>query len=58
MCIQVGATLCQHALVDSMHITGSDATHDAIVWQGQPKRGTAPYTKPVTSELGCVSPLV
>jgi len=41
-----------------MHITGSDATHDAIVWQGQPKQGVPPYTKPVTSELGCVSPVV
>lgn len=32
-----GALLCNHPAVDSMHITGSHVTHDAIVWGGQPK---------------------
>jgi hypothetical protein len=39
-------------------ITGSNQTHDAIVWQGKPKVGTPPMAKPVDSELGCVSPVV
>lgn len=44
--------------MDSIHITGSDKTYDAVVWQGQPKVGTPPLTKHVTAELGCVSPVV
>ena len=29
---EVGAYLCQHEGIDSIHITGSHHTHDAIVW--------------------------
>src|SRR5690242_7936866 len=29
---EVGSYLCYHPLVDDVHITGSDRTHDAIVW--------------------------
>ena len=56
----VGRTLTSHPTVQSVHITGSDKTYDAIVWGGQPKReGEAPpYPKPVSAELGCVTPYV
>jgi len=52
-------------LVDEIHMTGSDKTHDMIVWgppgpervermtKNQPK-----MNKPFTSELGCVSPVI
>ena len=61
----VGAYLCQHQGVDTIHITGSDKTHDAIVW-GPPgeerERRRAHHeplnTKPITSELGNVSPVI
>ena len=60
-----GAYLCTHALVDDVHITGSDRTHDLIVW-GPPgaerdrrKSEHDPLlTKPISSELGCVTPVV
>jgi len=62
--ITVGKHLTDHALVDSIHITGSAAAHDAIVWgpgeQGQQNKaeGTPRLDKPVSSELGCVSPVL
>ena len=58
--VETGKALTAHPLVESVHITGSDKTYDAIVWQGQPKQpGVAPpYTKPVSAELGCVTPYV
>ncbi|KAL4447993.1 hypothetical protein ABPG75_005212 [Micractinium tetrahymenae] len=52
----VGACLCSHQGVTSVHLTGSAATYDAIVWQGRPKRGAPPFKKPVGAELGCVTP--
>jgi hypothetical protein len=36
----------------AVHLTGSAATYDAIVWQGRPKRGEPPLRKPVGAELG------
>jgi acyl-CoA reductase-like NAD-dependent aldehyde dehydrogenase len=61
----LGRHLCQHSLVDAIHITGSHHTHDAIVWgdtpteQAQRKAGKQPRTtKPITSELGCVTPVI
>lgn len=60
-----GAYLCDHPAFCRIHITGSDKTHDRIVWgppgpeQGRRKRlGAAVCTKLVTSELGNVSPVV
>jgi acyl-CoA reductase-like NAD-dependent aldehyde dehydrogenase len=59
-----GIHLCQHALIDEIHITGSDKTHDAIVYGGgeqgrQNKANRAPInTKRITSELGNVSPVI
>ena len=60
----VGAYLTRHELVDSIHITGSARTHDIIVFgpgeEGQKrKRDNQPFTtKPISSELGGVSPTI
>ncbi|GLW30935.1 aldehyde dehydrogenase family protein [Actinoplanes regularis] len=60
----VGDHLVTHAGVAAVHITGSEATHDAIVW-GAGAAGVAAkaantprLTKPITSELGGVSPTI
>lgn len=62
---ETGSYLCRHELVDSIHLTGSHHTHDAIVWgndeQERARRKAARepvIDKPVTSELGCVSPVI
>ncbi len=61
----VGEFLCQHPTIESVHITGSQATHDLIVWgkdlatQSQNKAHQTPrLTKPITSELGNITPIV
>jgi aldehyde dehydrogenase (NAD(P)+) len=61
----VGAYLVDHPIVEEIHITGSDKTHDMMVW-GPPgaereerKRNKKPkLAKPITSELGNVSPVI
>jgi acyl-CoA reductase-like NAD-dependent aldehyde dehydrogenase len=61
----VGAYLCNHDGIDDIHITGSDRTHDLIVW-GPPgaerdrrKAAHEPLLKKtITSELGCVTPVI
>ncbi|WP_329499902.1 aldehyde dehydrogenase family protein [Kitasatospora herbaricolor] len=59
-----GAYLTTHHGVDSIHVTGSDRTHDAIVWGSddqaeQRRRDDRPLIdKPFTSELGGVSPCI
>jgi aldehyde dehydrogenase (NAD(P)+) len=62
---EVGAFLVQHAAVDELHITGSAETHDRIVWgapgaarEARKKAGNPQFAKPVTSELGNVSPVL
>jgi hypothetical protein len=61
---QVGAYLTQHEDITDIHVTGSDKTHDAIVFgvgpEGQRRKaGNDPLvTKPVSCELGNVSPVV
>jgi aldehyde dehydrogenase (NAD(P)+) len=60
-----GSYLCKHAGVDEIHITGSDKTHDAIVW-GPPGKERAErmarnqplLDKEISSELGNVSPVL
>jgi len=60
-----GAYLASHPGVDEVHITGSDRTHDAIVW-GPPgperaermARGRPLLAKEITSELGNVTPIL
>jgi aldehyde dehydrogenase (NAD(P)+) len=62
---EVGAYLVQHPEVDEVHITGSDRTHDAIVW-GPPgpereqriARNEPLLKKEITSELGNVSAIL
>jgi hypothetical protein len=61
---EVGKHLCEHPAVTDVHITGSDLTHDLIVW-GPPgtdrERRKAAHDpilkKPISSELGNVSPV-
>lgn len=60
-----GAYLCNHAGVDEVHITGSDKTHDAIVWgPAGPDRAARMakndplLKKEISSELGNVSPVL
>ncbi len=62
---EVGAYLCQHPQIEAIHITGSHRTHDAIVWGATPaeqqerKATNHPrMDKPITSELGCVTPIL
>jgi aldehyde dehydrogenase (NAD(P)+) len=60
----VGGYLVHHPQVAHVHMTGSALTHDAIVWGTGPesaerkKNGTPLLDKPVTSELGGVSPTI
>lgn len=62
----LGAALCANPDVDAIHVTGSGATHDAIVWgadaseRERRKAENDPVigTKVITSELGNVSPVI
>ena len=59
-----GKFLTDHETVTSIHITGSARTHDAIIWgpgeEGRKNKeaGTPRLDKAITSELGCVSPVL
>ena len=59
-----GDYLCQHDLVEEIHVTGSDKTHDAIVFgvgeEGQRRKaaGERRNDKRLTCELGNVSPAI
>ena len=60
----VGDYLCHHPGIDEIHITGSAATHDAIVFgtgeEGAKRKlgGQLQNPRRVTSELGNVSPTI
>jgi aldehyde dehydrogenase (NAD(P)+) len=62
---EVGSYLSYHPQIADVHITGSDRTHDLIVW-GPPgaerqRRMAASdplLKKNITSELGCVTPVM
>jgi acyl-CoA reductase-like NAD-dependent aldehyde dehydrogenase len=61
---EIGKHLVEHPKVDTIHMTGSDRTHDAIVWGADPeeqarrkKSGERLVDKPITSELGAVTPV-
>lgn len=60
----VGAELVEHDRIAHIHITGSAATHDAIVWgtgdeaASRRDQGTPRLTTPISSELGGVSPII
>ncbi|MCY7403390.1 MAG: aldehyde dehydrogenase family protein [Cryobacterium sp.] len=53
----VGSYLAHHPGISHVHITGSAATHDAIVFGGSTP-DTPRLTKPISSELGGVSPII
>jgi acyl-CoA reductase-like NAD-dependent aldehyde dehydrogenase len=59
-----GKYLCNHPGIDEIHITGSDKTFDAIVFgtgtEGTQRKAAARplLTKPITGELGNVSPVI
>ncbi len=59
-----GDYLCNHALVEEIHVTGSDKTHDAIVFgvgeDGQRRKAAKQprNSKRLTCELGNVSPVI
>jgi acyl-CoA reductase-like NAD-dependent aldehyde dehydrogenase len=61
---QTGAWLCEHPYIAEIHITGSAASHDAIVWgegeEGVRRRQSATprNARRVTSELGGVCPTI
>lgn len=62
---EVGSHLANHAKVDTLHVTGSDRTYDAIVWgpdRAEAQRRKAENkpinTRPFTAELGCVTPVM
>jgi acyl-CoA reductase-like NAD-dependent aldehyde dehydrogenase len=63
--VDEGAYLVQHQGVDEIHLTGSDRTYDTLVW-GPPgperdrrrERGAPLIYKPITAELGNVSPVL
>jgi acyl-CoA reductase-like NAD-dependent aldehyde dehydrogenase len=60
-----GAYLAYHPGIDEIHLTGSDRTYDHIVWgppgperESRKLRNAPVLTKPVTAELGNVSPVL
>lgn len=60
-----GSYLVNHPQVDEVHITGSDKTHDLIVWgppgperEARKRRKDPVLKKAITSELGNISPVV
>jgi len=62
--VAVGKHLVHHDQIDTIHMTGSDRTFDAIVWgsdpdeQAQRKRtGQKVVDKPINAELGAVTPV-
>ncbi|HEX9242585.1 MAG TPA: aldehyde dehydrogenase family protein [Anaeromyxobacter sp.] len=60
-----GDYLAHHPGIDEVHLTGSNATHDAIVWgppgperEARKARREPLLEKPITSELGDISPVL
>lgn len=60
-----GRHLVYHEDIDEVHITGSDKTHDLIVWgppgperEARTHRRDPVLKKPITSELGNISPVI
>lgn len=60
--VEEGKYLCNHKDVDEIHITGSDRTHDLIVFGPEVEKQKAAReplnTRPISSELGNVSPMI
>jgi acyl-CoA reductase-like NAD-dependent aldehyde dehydrogenase len=62
--IELGGIIINHPGVSAVHMTGSENTHDAIMWgagdEGRANKaaGTPQLTKPMSSELGGVAPAI
>jgi acyl-CoA reductase-like NAD-dependent aldehyde dehydrogenase len=63
--VMEGRHLVYHPGIDEIHLTGSDKTYDEIVWgpqgagRSKRQRENAPLLKkPITSELGNISPVI
>lgn len=62
--VDCGQYLCNHELVEEIHITGSGASHDAIVWgtgeesHANKAANTPKNTRAISSELGAVCPTI
>src|SRR5262249_57365287 len=63
--VEEGEYLISHPLVDEVHITGSDRTHDVIVWgppgpdrEARKRRNETLLTKPITPALGNITPVI
>jgi len=62
--VEVGAFLAEHPLVEEIHITGSERTHDAIRFGTGPdgverkRRGEPRNRRRITAELGGVGPTI
>jgi acyl-CoA reductase-like NAD-dependent aldehyde dehydrogenase len=61
----VGAALASDPRVDTLHVTGSDRTYDAIVWGSDPEErarrkaeGKPVNARRFSAELGCVTPVL
>jgi aldehyde dehydrogenase (NAD(P)+) len=61
---EAGSYLVHHKGVSHVHMTGSSATHDAVVWgpgsdgRDRKAQNTPLLKKEITSELGGVSPII
>jgi acyl-CoA reductase-like NAD-dependent aldehyde dehydrogenase len=60
-----GSYLVNHPLTDEIHITGSDRTHDMMIWgppgperEARKARREPLLKKEITSELGNISPVI
>ncbi|KAB8030641.1 NAD-dependent aldehyde dehydrogenase [Fluviispira multicolorata] len=64
--VEISQWLCEHDLIEDIHITGSHRTHNKIIWGNEfgPLSENLDYSiskrnfKNITSELGCVTPVV
>lgn len=62
--VELGSALAYSPRVAAVHMTGSEATHDAIVWgsgeagEANRRAGTPLLEKPMSSELGGVAPVI
>jgi acyl-CoA reductase-like NAD-dependent aldehyde dehydrogenase len=62
--VAIGSALAHHEGVAAVHMTGSERTHDAIVWgtgadgAANKEAGTPLLRKPISSELGGVAPVI
>jgi hypothetical protein len=60
----IGSAVASHPGIDAVHLTGSDRTYEAIVFgtgtdaEERRRSGTPVLDKPVTAELGNVTPVI